>query len=99
HLRAALGTFAERLLAGEIHRRSRLAVLLLVVAEIKFDLELGRQLQDGGERESLFAAEALQRTDMFFRDELFDLLNLKHPAAERFPDREVALFIDALEKL
>ena len=75
------------------------AVLLLAVAEIKFDLELGVQLQHGGERKSLLAAEILQRPDLFFRDELFHFLHLKHPAAQRFPDREVALFVDALELL
>ena len=67
HVRAALRAFAERLLAGEIHRRGGLAVLVLAVAEIKFDLVLAVHLEHGGERKSLLAAEALQRPDLFLR--------------------------------
>ena len=66
HLRAALGTFAERFFAGEIYRRARLAFLVLVVAEIKLRLELRAHLHDGGERKSLLAAETLQRPDRAF---------------------------------
>ena len=51
NLRAAFRAFAQRFLAGEIHRRRRLAVLRLAVAKIKFQLELGVHLDHGGERE------------------------------------------------
>src|SRR5690606_26501705 len=47
-------------------------------------------------RKSLLAAETLQRTDLFFRDELFDFLRLKHATAQRFPNGEVALLALAL---
>ena len=100
HPRAALRTFAQRFLAGEIHRRGRLAIFVsLVVAEIELNLELRRQFQHRGERFAHLAPETLQRPDLPFGDELLDFLDLKHPAAQRLPDRKIALFIDALELL
>src|SRR5262249_7060459 len=44
-IRAALGTFAQRFLAGEINRRCSLAVLaFFLLAKVEFDLELGAQV-------------------------------------------------------
>ena len=42
HARAAFRTFAERLFAGEIDGAAACAVRVLVMAEIKFRLELRR---------------------------------------------------------
>ena len=66
--RAALRTFAERFLAGEIHRRGSFAVLaLLFLAKIKFHFEFGRQFDDGSKWKSLLATKALQRADFVCR--------------------------------
>src|ERR1017187_6755101 len=87
HPRATNRTFAERLLAGEIHGRRSFAVFLLIVAEIKFELELGVHFQHRGEGPArLLAHEPLQRPDLLCRDERLDFRGLKHPAAKRFPD-------------
>src|SRR5205085_1460641 len=83
--RAALGTFAERLLAGEINRCRIGAVRIFVVAEVKLRLELRAHLDNGRERKSLLAAETLQWPDRAFADEFLNLENFQLPARHDFP--------------
>src|SRR5204862_5827871 len=75
---------------GELHGRGSVAVLVLVLAEIKFRLELRGHLDDRRKRKSLLAAETLQRPDDALADELLDFSNLQLPARHDFPQREVA---------
>ena len=87
---AARRTFAERFLAREINRRARLAVLVLVVAEIELRLEFRVHLNNGCERKTLLAAKTLQRPDDALGDEFLDFKNFQLPARHDFPKREIA---------
>src|SRR5207302_1159008 len=85
---AALGTFAHRLLSGEIHCRRPVAISF-VLTEVKLGLPLGRHFDHGCKGASHFAAETLQRTDLFFLDQLLDLRNLKLPAGDDLPQAKI----------
>ena len=69
---AALGAFANRFLAGEIHFGHDTVGIGLILAEIKFRLQLGSHLDDGGKWKPLLAAESLQRTHLPLLDQFLD---------------------------
>ena len=85
HAAAALRTFAQRLLAGEIHLRRPPLRLGLVLAEIELGLELRRHLDHGGERPAQLAAKPLQRPDLPLVISSSTLGNLELPARHDFP--------------
>src|SRR5437588_273579 len=94
---AALRTFADRLLAGEIHLGYRAVGFGLVLAEVEFGLELRSHLYDRGKRPALLAAETLKRTDLPVCEQFLDFGNLELAAGNDFPKTEIAFL--ALELL
>src|SRR5947208_6299190 len=97
HARAALGAFAERLLAGEVHFRHLAGRVLFLLPEVKLRFEFVRQFDDRGERPAQLAAKPLQRPDRAPGDQFLDFLRLKLPPGRDFPKRKVALLVRALK--
>src|ERR1044071_1274697 len=85
----ALGTRPERLRTREVDGLAFAFRLLLT--EIEFDLELGRELDIGREGLAEPASKALQRTNLAILDERFDLSRFELAAGENSPQREVAV--------
>ena len=95
HPPAAFGALAQRLLTREINGRGVAVFVLVVVAEVEFELVVRTELENRGERNSLPAPEALQRSDGALPDELFDLFGFHQPAGK--PGRQAPIALLALE--
>ena len=87
----ALGTFANRFLAGKINFRHSAFRIAFVLPEIEFHFVFWCQAQNGGERFPHSAAEPLQRAGLAVPNQRFDFPAFKEFARNDLPQRKITL--------